>query len=138
VIQSCAIAAQGSLNFGQFRPITVNNSVGGIAVKVQSANVALQCTNGVTGVWVGLLSGNKPSSFDGSGILKNGTYNLNYYLYYDSGYSKLWASSSAVNSPSIVSDGTVHSYAVYATIPNNQNTIPLGSYSDTITATVHF
>jgi len=145
VVQACAISTTGSLAFGNFNPISTNAggtgiNAAGAALTSSGAAINVQCTNGSSGMWVGLLSINKSSSTDGSGTLQNASHTMTYSVYQDNGYTKPWLNNNSIatNTPTITADGTTHSYTIYAKIPNNQDTAYLGAYTDTITATVNF
>lgn len=66
-----------------------------------------------------------------------GTDTLNYALYSDSGRSANWAEDAAADVDD-TGDGTAQAHTVYGRIPSGQNTVSIGAYTDTITATVDF
>lgn len=66
-----------------------------------------------------------------------GTGNLNYALYSETTRTNNWGEDAATDKD-VVGDGTAQVHTVYARIPSGQNTVSIGAYTDTITATVDF
>lgn len=131
---NCTIAAT-DLDFGAYDPLVANKTA---ALDVNTS-VTVLCTKGSTGVTVGLNLGTHAAA--GSRFLSNGTDSLQYELYSDSAGGTVWANSGAglVSWPVFGPIGTGAGVAktVFGRIPAGQD-VSIGSYSDTITATVNF
>jgi spore coat protein U-like protein len=70
-----------------------------------------------------------------------GTYNsnpvyLSYNLYSENTYSTVWGNTEATG-VTVTQDGTAYTDTVYVDIPKNQNQ-PVGTYSDSVIATINF
>ena len=131
VSETCTIAAGSGgsvLNFGTYDPT--------VSASTASANVlSVTCTNGGTTAQVTLNSGLNP----GGGAsperqMMNTTHPLTYKLFYDSAMQNEW---NATHGPSILEDGNAHDLTVYGAIDPAQ-AVFVGTYSDTVTATVTF
>lgn len=131
VAETCTIAAGSGgsvLNFGTYDPTA--------GASTASANVlSVTCTNGGTTAQVTLNGGLNP----GGGAnperqMMNTTHALAYKLFYDPAMQNEW---NASNGPSILEDGNAHDLTVYGAIDPAQ-AVFVGTYSDTVTATVTF
>lgn len=124
VSSTCTITSTGgNLAFGAYDPVT------GAAV-TGTTTIAVTCSNGMSGTAVGLT--NTGSMSDGA----SGT--LTYGLYSDASHTTAWGNTDSVDRVAVTADGTQKSLTVYGKIDANQSTAPIGSYSETVTATVHW
>lgn len=123
VIDNCTISAD-PLSASGYDYVVANNSS---ALDVTST-INVVCTNG-TDATIDLGTGNNARK------LTDGTNFLNYQLYKESGRTNVWGS--GIESVSIIGTGNAQPQTVYARIPGGQN-VPVGSYTDTVTATINF
>jgi len=124
------------LDFGAYDPVSANAS----ADLFGTGGVSLVCTKGATGVTVGLgLGGNASGS---NRNMSNGTDALHYELYQDAAHATVWANSGAglqtwAAFGTIASQGAGLSKTVYGRVFAAQD-VSVGSYADSVTATVNF
>jgi spore coat protein U-like protein len=134
VSANCTISAT-DLTFGAYDPVVANKTT---ALDVNTT-VTVLCTKGSSGVTVGLDLG--IHTVAGNRFMSNGTDPLQYQLYSDSAGGTVWGNSGAglvtwpVFGPIGAGAGTPHT--VFGRVPAGQD-VSVGSYSDTITATVNF
>lgn len=128
VENSCVVTAN-DLAFG-----TVN-VLSGTDVDATST-IDVTCTNGAT-YEVGLDGGGE-ADVANRAMSDGGTGSLNYALYSDSGRSTNWGNTTAVDVVEGTGSGAVQTLTVYGRIPQGQNTVAAGSYTDTVTATVTY
>ena len=122
VIGVCEITAGNALAFGDYNPVT------GTAVD-GSTTISGTCSNGMDGTGVGLAS---------TGIMSGGGANdLTYGLFQEAGRTTDWGDSE-LERQSVAADGTAQVMTVYGRINAGQTTAPIGSYAETVTATVYF
>lgn len=125
---NCSISTSG-VAFGAY---SVFNS----SPRTATGTVTYSCTLGLL-VRVELSKGSS-TAYDPR-TMKNGASNLNYNLYLDSGYATVWGDGSG--STGRISHLVValfqHSATAYGRIPALQS-VPVGSYSDSITASIIF
>lgn len=131
VSETCTIAAGSGgsvLSFGAYDPTAGSSTA--------SANVlSVTCTNGGTTAQVTLNGGLNPGGgTSAEREMMNATHPLTYKLFYDSSMQNEW---NATNGPSIVEDGNAHDLTVYGAVDPGQ-AVFVGTYSDTVTATVTF
>jgi spore coat protein U-like protein len=131
---NCTISAT-DLDFGSYDPLVANKTVS--APLDAQTSVAVLCTKGSSPVTVGLNTGTHATRF-----MSNGTDSLQYELYSDVAGGTVWGNSGGALVTwgafgSIASQGTGVSRTVYGRIPGGQD-VSVGSYTDTITATVNF
>lgn len=101
-----------------------------------SGSVILSCTRGAPGVTIQLDNGLYSSHAVGTTrAMANGTNYLSYDFYTDNGYGTVWNSVHTVTYTSITMASTPIS--VYGKIPHQQDAA-IGSYSDTVMATVNY
>jgi spore coat protein U-like protein len=129
VSETCTIAAGGGgsvLSFGAYDPTAGSSTA--------SANVlSVTCTTGGTTAQV-TLNGGLNGGTSAERQMMNATHPLTYKLFYDSSMHNEW---NATNGPSIVEDGSAHDLTVYGAVDPGQPVF-VGTYSDTVTATVTF
>jgi len=134
VSANCTISAT-DLNFGAYDPLVANKTV---ALDVNTT-VTVLCTKGSTGVNVGLGLGTHAAA--GNRFMSNGTDSLQYELYSDSAGGTLWSNSGAglVTWPAFgpIGAGAGTPHTVFGRVFPGQD-VSIGSYTDTITATVNF
>jgi spore coat protein U-like protein len=63
---------------------------------------------------------------------------LHYSLYRDSAQTKNWGNTVGTDTVSGTNTGSIQSITVYGQIPPNQQPLPQGNYTDTITATITY
>ena len=137
VAKNCAFTT-GTLAFGAYDPVSTNAS-GGTDLKVTDTTSALSisCTKG-TSATITLNNGtNSGGSCSGTGpaCLSDGTDVLNYGVYTDNTFATLWTgatsvsyTSTAVGAPALKVNGIVY----------KGQSVGVGSYTDTITATATY
>jgi spore coat protein U-like protein len=124
---SCTITAD-DLSFGSYDS---NSGTTG------STLLHITCSNGLS--YTVKLNNGQYADTNGHRRMKHGSQDeyLQYDLYKDSGCTERWGSSGS----EVVTDtgsGSEQQKTVYGKIPSGQNTAPVGSYSDTVTATVEW
>jgi spore coat protein U-like protein len=129
VNNSCTITATGgTLNFG-----TVT---GTIATDVDSfTTLSVNCNSGAT-YSVGLNDGTH-STTPGERRLQSGANYLDYELYSDSGRSSVWTAANTTGDVDGTGNNAAQSLTVYGRVPGGQS-VPAGTYTDTVTATIEF
>ncbi len=135
VSANCTISTS-AVSFGSYDPVSANAS----SALTATGGVSVTCTTGASPV-VTLAQGSNPGtgSHDGTPLrqMSDGAGdNLAYNLYQDSGHSTVWGNTSGTGQAA-TADGTSHTLTVYGSIAGGQN-VPIGTYSDTVVATVSF
>ena len=134
VVNSCVINSATALAFP-------NYDVNSPSATTGSSTINVNCTKG-DAYTIALNYGANGGSA-ANRIMVSGANQLNYNLYTDSGYTKVWNSTcGGANNcdggtgagPGV---GNQQTYTVYGQIAAGQN-VPAGSYADTITLTVTF
>ena len=120
---TCAISAS-NMSFGSITTGTTSNTDA-------TSSLTVNCSNG-TPYTISLGNGN---NYSGGRRMTNGTTNINYYLYSDSSRSTQWNSTSTQTGTGSGSDQTL---TVYGRIPSGQSVPYVGSYNDTIIATISY
>jgi len=134
IADNCLITTT-SVSFGAYDAISANASTalnGTGAVKVT-------CTkNAAATVKLGQGANAGGSSTDAAPVrqMSDGSSNvMSYQLYSDSGRTSVWNNDTGVSHTGTGSEVTL---TVYGKVPAGQNTLPAGSYNDTVQATVTF
>ena len=137
VAANCTISAV-AINLGSYDPIVTNAAV----PAVNTGSVTIACTKG-SGPSIGLNPGSNGGKVAGvTRAMADGTNYLGYELYQPSaapGNGGVWTDIGGANalnagvSPSKAS----RTFTVSASVPGGQD-VAVGTYSDTITATVNF
>jgi spore coat protein U-like protein len=127
VTANCTISA-GALAFGAYDPVVANASTN----LDQTSTITVACTKGSTGT-VSLDNGTNFSG--GLRRMKAGANFLNYEMYNDSARTTVWNATNTV-SYTAASKAT-SSLTLYGRVPSGQD-VPVGSYSDTVVATITF
>jgi spore coat protein U-like protein len=134
IASNCTIDASAGLAFGAYDPIVANKS----SDLTGDGSISVICTNG-SAVTIELDGGQNE---DGAAPaaparrMADGANFLSYTLYSDAGLSTLWATGAAVDVDD-TGTGVASSHTVYGSVAQDQN-VPVGSYSDTVSATVTF
>lgn len=103
-----------------------------------AGNIAYTCTGGAT-VTITLSKGSAPS-FSPRWLLGPPGFHLTYNLYLDAGTSTIWGDgtgTTGVYGPISPADNTTVMVPIFGSIPAGQD-VPVGAYTDTITATINF
>ncbi len=129
VIDACDITAN-DLDFGNY------SSISGSALDA-SSTLDVTCTNG-TLYAVELNEGTTSGGAFTERLMTDGSDTLGYNLYTSSARTTVWGDGSGATSTVIgTGSGVLQSLSVYGRVPASQN-VPVGSYSDTVTATISF
>ena len=135
VNSNCSISAVG-LSFGNYDPLVANVSTALNA----TTTLSVACVKGVTptvGLNTGLNSANASGTTRAMAGSSSGTY-LSYELYKDSAHTQVWGNSgTGLDTLATSTNTTPVNVTVYGQIPAAQMAT-LGTYNDTITATVNF
>jgi spore coat protein U-like protein len=138
VANTCTIAVPTNVSFG-----TVSGVFTTAINAPTSGSINIQCTNGdnytiTIGAGLNANSNYRQMVFTSGGT----TYNIEYVLYSDSGYSIKWGNNTTPfgNAVSSTGTGAVQPYTVYAQIPTQNLTTPpiAGSYTDTVVVTINY
>ena len=127
VTANCTIAA-GALAFGPYDPVVTNAS----ADLDVASTITVACTKGSTGV-VSLDNGLNFSG--GARRMKTGANFLAYEMYNDAGRTTVWNASNTVSYTAASKAST--GLTLYGRVAAGQD-VPVGSYSDTVVATITF
>jgi spore coat protein U-like protein len=125
VISSCSISAS-NMAFGNYS----------LAQLDATSSVTVTCTSGAV-VKIGLNAGTGSGATVSARKMTSGSNSLNYGMYRDSNRSLNWGNTPGTDTVNATGTGSAQAFTIYGRIPANQ-TSPVGSYSDTITATVTF
>ena len=137
VSAGCTISA-GTVAFGAYDPVVTNASSG--ADKTGTGIVTVDCTNGsATTVTLGQGANPGAGSTDAAPLrrMNDGSANyISYSLYQDAAFVNPWGNTPATGEP-YTGTGTSSDLTVYGVALKGQN-VPVGSYSDTVIATITF
>jgi len=140
VVRNCKIASSGTFNFGDYDPVVANASTP-LRVTVPTF-ISVNCNKHTPSVWVGLNRGRNsrhaPRGSHRAASDGKGNY-IGYDFYQDSAFTTLWENTRAT-APTLgpfTSAKTPVTATVYGQAPAGQD-VPVGTYTDTITATVNF
>lgn len=130
VVPSCRFTTAVDVNFGDL-------DVYGFGTKLANGSVSVLCTKAGS-YTIELDNGVNP---DGSGNrqMANGTAVLPYELYQDQATTKVWKSGN--DALAFAGDGLIDAMTVYGVLVWTQDMLPnapVGSYADTVTATVNY
>ena len=101
-----------------------------------TSTLTVKCTDGTLSPWVSLDSG--VNALSGQRRMSSGAGYINYDLYSDSSYSKRWGATQNVDTVSVAASPAGIAIPVYGKIPIPATQPAAGTYTDVITATVHF
>lgn len=129
VVGSCSITA-ADLAFGNYDPVEGADVPG-------TATVSVTCSSGTA--WTISLDKGLAADFTVRTMKDAGTNYLNYNLYKEVGHTTVWGDATgATETVSGTGNGSAQNTTIYGLIPTGQNTAVVGSYSETITATVTY
>lgn len=130
VVPTCSVSAD-ALNFGGAIPNPINSNVDA------QSTVTTTCSSGAA-YTIALSAGGGAGATFASRRMTSGPNTLLYSLYTDTGRSSVWGSGAA---GSVLSNnagtGAAQAIPVFGRIPTGQS-VPTGTYSDTVTVTVTF
>ncbi len=124
VVDSCSISA-GDLAFGNYDPTE------GADVTAEST-ISITCSSG-TSFEVELSMGADAVATQRK--MLSGANLLNFNLFTDAAWANIW-DDGTTSSATGTGDGANEDITVYGKIPSGQNTVPVGAYSETITASI--
>jgi spore coat protein U-like protein len=135
VAASCVIDASGGVAFGTYDPIVTHQALDLDA----TGTIDTTCTTG-SAATITLGQGVTPVGGSTAAApvrqMNSGADHLLYQLYSDAGHSTVWDDVTGVSAPT--GTGAAEPITVYGRVPQNQSTVPTGSYTDTVVATVTF
>ncbi|MBX5452391.1 MAG: spore coat U domain-containing protein [Acidobacteriia bacterium] len=140
IVRNCRITTSGTFNFGNYDPVVANASAP-LRVTVPTF-ISVNCTKNTPSVWVGLNRGrnSKHAPAGSHRAASDGKRNyIGYDFYQDSTFTTLWENTRAT-APTLgpfTSAKTAVTVTAYGQAPAGQD-VPVGTYTDTITATVNF
>ena len=141
VSQRCTIAT-GTLAFGNYDPVIANAASGADLLATGANAVTVACTRGTSPApTISLGAGLYPSS-GFNRRMASGTNRLAYQIYTSSARTTVWGdgtsstSTLSVATP-VASMLTTQAFTAYGKIAKGQD-VAVGSYTDTVTATVNF
>jgi len=129
VTRSCQLEA-GPLTFGSYDPVANHATVPLDGETIMTVT----CTKG-TPAAIALGAGGNGTA--GQRFMTSGPNLLGYDLYQDPSRGQRWGDSPAEMLTLRASNGDPQSIYIYGRVPPNQD-VPVGSYADTIVATVYF
>ncbi len=136
VTANCTISTVG-ITFGAYDPVVANKTT----AKDANGTVTVSCTNGAT-TTIGMSQGSNPTGTSTAAApdrrMISGADYLSFALYQDAARTTVWGD---VGTPSVVtytSTGVAASTInIYGRIPAGQDAA-VGTYTDTVTATISF
>ena len=135
VAANCTIATT-AVDFGAYDPVTANAS----AAILQTGKVSVSCTTGSAATVTlgqGAHSDTGSSDADPARRMSDGTTHfLTYTLYSEPTRTTEWGNTTPTGL-AYTGTGASQDLTVYGTLPGGQN-VPVGSYSDTVVATITF
>lgn len=139
VVANCTVSAT-NLSFGSYDPVTTNAATGSDAYANASLTVA--CTRNAANVWIGLDAGSNGASAVGTTrAMSAGSGNfLNYELYTanpNPAPGAAWGNTALTGKSYIPTSSAPAALTVYGREPKGQDAA-VGSYTDTITATINY
>jgi spore coat protein U-like protein len=139
VSSGCLIASTTDIAFGTYDPANVNFST----QKTGTGSITVRCILGGTGISLALNQGSHPTGTSTCTApdrqMISGANNLPYSIYSNSGNSTVWGCTTGTNTVTFVPTGvlTPNVLTTYGVIAAAVD-VPVGAYSDTVTATVTF
>ena len=131
IAANCTINA-GTVEFGAYDPIVANATTD----LPGTGTVSVTCTAGATSLTIELGLGLNATGSTRRMLAGAGEY-LTYELYQNVGHTTLWGTTTDARSVA-TGTGSAQPYTVYGLIPQGQNTAVVGSYTDTVVATINF
>lgn len=136
ITQNCTVS-DGLLDVGAYDPTTQ------VGNRDFTGTFNLKCTNGASGVEIGLDEGKGTGATVTTRVMKSGSDTLQYSLFQESGRTTNWGNTQGGDALSVDTayptflDGTTHAITVFGRVPL-QATAKVGSYSDTVAITAYF
>ena len=128
-LSQCTISATG-VAFGNYDVFSSSS------VDI-NGSVTYNCAS-ATAITIDLSQGNA-ASYTIPRQLKDGSNSLNYNLYLDAGRTQIWGNGiGGITDHYINSSATTGTETIYGRIPPLQTNAKVGSYTDSITATINF
>jgi spore coat protein U-like protein len=138
VIANCTISA-ANLNFGNYDPVSANAAAG--SDLYANTTVTVACTKGAPNVWIGLDAGANAANATGTTrAMATGTNYLSYDLYLanpNPAPGAVWGNTQATGKSYVAASKAATALTVFGRVPKNQDAA-VGSYADTITATINY
>lgn len=139
VSSGCLISSTTDIAFGTYDPVNVNFTT----AKTGTGSITVRCVLGGTGISLALNQGLHAAG--GSTCtaplrqMLSGTDNLPYSIFSNSGNSTVWGCTTGTDTVTFVPTGILspNVLTTYGVIAAGLD-VPVGSYSDTVTATVTF
>lgn len=135
VVNNCTVST-APVAFGDYDPVSANDAT----ARDATGTVTVTCTSGAAAtVKLGQGANADPGSTDAAPLrrLTDGTNFLSYQLYSDAGRTTVWGNDGATDVDH-TGTGAAVDLTVYGRIAAGQNTVPAGSYTDTVLVTVSF
>ena len=129
VSQVCTIQ-NATLGFGAYDPVSANATTD----LTGTASLVVACTKGATGVTISLDNGLHVSGSQRQ--MASGANSLQYNLFQDSGHATAWNTTSTYSLASPASKAP-QTLTIYGVVPKAQD-VAVGSYADTVVATINF
>jgi spore coat protein U-like protein len=129
VVNNCTTSAT-ALSFGNYDPTSGSDTSG-------TNTVTVTCTNG--DAYTIALNGGTTSggSISQRKMTDGASHYLNYNIFQNAGHTTLWGDGTTGNTLSGTGTAVAQNYTGYGSITASQ-TVPSGSYTDTITVTITF
>lgn len=138
VVANCTISAT-NLAFGNYDPVVANNTTG--ADLYANSTVTVACTKGAPNVWIGLDAGaNSASAVGTTRAMNTGVNYLSYELYTvdpNPAPGAAWGNTQPTGKSYVPATKAATAITVFGRVPKGQDAA-IGSYSDTITATINY
>jgi spore coat protein U-like protein len=124
-----SVAGVGFGNYNVFAGAPNDNGIGGLTIRCQGGA-------GHTFAYDVRLSTGQSHTYV-SRVMKSGGNALNYNLYTSSTRTTVWGDGSGTSGTLQAGRNTTTTFSVFGRIPANQD-VPIGTYTDSIVATVYF
>ena len=130
VASVCTITANDLIFSGTYDP-TSNTNLD------DTSSVDVTCTTG-TDYTISLSAGLGTGATVAVRTMTLGTDTLDYTIYQDAGRTVVWGETIGVDTVAGTGNGTTQNIIMYGRVFSNQPTVPPGTYTDTVTATVTY
>lgn len=128
--RSCEFRSLIPVSFGVYDVLSASPNINGVG------SITIRCEGGGPSTFVVTLSTGQSNSY-ASRVMKNGGNSLNYNLYTSSGRTIVWGNGSGGSNTRTANRNTTTTLDIFGKIPAEQD-VAVGSYLDSITATVNF
>ncbi len=133
VTQNCNITV-ANMSFPNYDPLATGATT-------TTANISVACTKGTTGANIGLDNGqNHTHATAGQNrAMANGANYLSYDIFQDASHATFWGNTPGTNTEAVPrpTSKAAQNFTAYGQIPARQN-VRIGTYTDTVLATVNF